>query len=135
MMDNRIFNVNGRGLEMLHATLALAFWQEGWDERHATAIGWKVDPKHGLVLLWHADSSNAKLFPVPLTADRVADMVFAWLSSDEAKNIPCEGWDANVDHDGDNEPGWRVYVEDWGHIGNDHYAICAVKPAYNWLGK
>ena len=27
------------------------------------------------------------------------------------------------------------YIEDWGHVGDDFYAIVAIKPAYMWYGK
>lgn len=133
-MDNRIFNVNGRGREMLRSALELAFMQEGWDDMPARAEGWRVDPGKGLIFFWHA-GEGAKKFRRARTAKQVVGLVAKWLESDQARNIPCNGWDADIDHDGSNERGWRVYVEDWGHIGEETYAICAVRPSFNWLGK
>lgn len=128
-MDNRIFNVNGNAQELLSDALQLAFLQAGHDFK---AKAFKVDKKKGLILLW---SDEGTKFPVPLDAHAVLPIVTAWLEGDEAKTIECEGWDADADHDGNNERGWRVYVEDWGHVGDCSYAICAVKPAYMWFGK
>ena len=62
-------------------------------------------------------------------------MVQAWLASDEAKQTVKEGWDRDLDHDGSNGPGWRVYCEDWGHVATYSAAICAVKPVWLWYGK
>jgi len=72
---------------------------------------------------------------MPLSIDTACEIVYQWLKSDEAKTITLTGWDENADHDGSNALGWRVYVEDWGHIGSDWGAYCAIKPAYMWYGK
>lgn len=129
MMDNRIFNVNGKGDDMLLATLKLAFDQEG---KNTTTSGWSVDKKKGLILHKY---NKGNLFPMPLKADELFPIVKAWLSDAEAKTIECEGWDADMPHDGSNGLGWRVYCGDWGHIGDNHYAFLAIKPAYMWYGK
>lgn len=73
-------------------------------------------------------------FPIPISPAQAAEMAFQWLESKEAKEVPMEGWDANADHDGSNEIGWRVYTEDWGHVEGDWNCI-AIKPAYLWYGK
>jgi hypothetical protein len=136
MMDNRQFNVNGRGLEMLKATLRLACLQEGgFDDQPAKVEGWVLNPKHGLILLWSTKGTTCHRFFAPLDWDIAAEMVFKWLQTKEAKEMACEGWDRNEDHDGSNEYGWRVYCEDWGHVGEHTYSICAVRPSWNWLGK
>lgn len=132
-MDNRIFNVNGQGLDLLKQALALAFAQQGFFNP-AKAMSWHVSPDKGLILYWYAEKGTTP-FMAPMGAEGVAEMVFDWLKSDQAKAIPCEGWDADSDHDGSNEPGWRVYVEDWGKVGGSSSAICAIKPAYLWYGK
>ena len=131
-MDNRIFNVNGSGEEMLRATLRLAFMQEGSSTR---CKGWRLT-KNGLVLTWYVDNDTAP-FPVSngMTADEVLPMVLSWLAGDDAKDVLMEGWDANASHDGENSLGWRVFCEDWGHVGGCTNAICAVKPAFMWHGK
>lgn len=129
-MDNRVFNVNGSGLESLRQTMALAFNQESLDGADA----WVFDPDKGLVLLWcHVEGSTK--FPVTFSADQAARVAFTWLDSPEAKAMKLEDWDANHDHDGSNSRGWRVYVEDWGHVGKWHESLCAVRPAFMWHGK
>lgn len=131
MMDNRIFNVNGEGRDMLHKALELVFQQEG---KNTTCRAWKQTKEHGLILLW-SDSSDANAFPAPLSAEECVPMIEKWLASDFAKTVELSRFCDNADHDGDNGKGWQVYCEDWGHVGGDHYAICGIKPAYMWYGK
>lgn len=132
-MDNRIFNVNGKGAEALRSTLQLVFNQEG---EKTTCKAWKFSQKHGLVLFWWAEEGNGRnKLPSELTAEECLPMVWAWLHGEEAKTVELTGWDKAVDHDGDNGEGWRVYCEDWGHVAGEHSAICAVKPVVLWYGK
>ena len=130
-MDNRIFNVNGKGSELLKNTLALAFAQNG---THTKAKGWLFNKKKGLILIW-VDCEGASKFMAPLSALDVAPMVEQWLASEEAASMEFESWDADQDHDGSNSMGWRVYCEDWGHVADRYQAICAIRPAYMWHGK
>jgi len=58
----------------------------------------------------------------------------------EWDKIEYGDWEDNVDHDGSNEKGFRIYKEDWGCVnvdkyGIDHYTIAAIKPVYCWYGK
>lgn len=141
--DNRVFNVNGRGVDMLEKALALvscngssaSFSGETYDSDPTTIIGSIVDPNCGLIWLW-AECDGCVKYPVPLTVRQAAEISFAWLETKEAKAMKCDDWDADDDHDGDNTRGWRVYCEDWGHVGiADWKAICAVRSAYLWHGK
>jgi hypothetical protein len=105
-------------------------------DKPATAKGWVIHKKYGLIFLWAtSDRKDANKFPVALSAKSAAKMAFEWLVSDEAKQIECVDEDADCDHDGSNSLGWRVFVGEWGHVGNETYSICAVKPAYLWHGK
>lgn len=140
-MDNKIFNVNGRTKEQLRKALDLLLTDE-WENRPRKKVpGWYVDPKKGLVLVWHLEKDGASTgFPAALSCNMLAEIMWEWLQSDEAKAIPHEGWDLDADHDGSNEQGWRLYTEDWGCVTNangfmDTYSIAAFKPAYLWYGK
>lgn len=130
-MDNRLFNVNGKGDQMLKDTLALAFKQDG---DNTTCEAWIETQDHGLILLWlHRDGSNR--LPAKMTADGIFQTVKGWLSSEFAKTVKLSEWCGDCDHDGHNSMGWQVYCEDWGHVANNPYAICAIKPAFMWHGK
>lgn len=133
MHDNRIFNINGEGEDMLLRALELVFIQEGFDDRPATVKAYLVTPDQGMILYWHQDHRVCVPLPTPMTAKQILPMIMAWLKN-PCVEVKCEGWDANADHDGRNELGWRVYCEDWGKVNHED-AICAVKPAYLWLGK
>lgn len=129
-MDNRIFNVNGKTKEMLLDTLKLVFQQESGFGCKA----WKFSKEKGLILCWCEDEESNKLM-TSLGAEECLPFVWEWLKGEGAKTVECVDWDADADHDGDNERGWRVYCEDWGSVGNESYAICAIKPVYLWYGK
>lgn len=134
-MDNRQFNVNGEGQDMLLRALELACMQEGHAGCPAKIRSWKVIPEFGMVLYWTEKEGN----PLPgsgATAAEFLPMLWAWLNDpEEAKQVKLTQWDVDADHDGSNGSGWRVYVEDWGHVGHNSYAICAVKPVFLWFGK
>jgi hypothetical protein len=130
-MDNRIFNVNGTGLDALTKVLDLAFLQSGFN----AAKCWRFIPEKGFVLFW-TDSNGAQKLPAPMGAAELAPMIHRWLESEDSTSMKCEGWDKRYDGgDVDTDLGWRVYVEDWGHIAGEWAAICAVRPAYMWYGK
>lgn len=141
-MDNRVFNVNGKGKAMLTEVLRLALWHHSGcmgNGSDCTAKGYMVDPNKGLILLWTLDDKDQRhqKFIAPLRADALAENVYAWLASEEAAQIPLTGtWDDDCDHDGHNSKGWRVFCEDWGHVGAAEWkGIVAITPAYMWHGK
>lgn len=135
-MDNRVFNVNGSldkyGKAHLLLALELAFRQgeSGFSQREA--VGYRIDPKLGFVL-YKYDSPQMIRFPCGLGAKQVLPLVLSWFESRPV--YEAVGWDSNCDHDGENGPGWRVYCEDWGHVGNERSAFLAIKPAFMWYGK
>lgn len=129
-MDNRIFNINGEGKEMLERALELVFEQSG----SQTCKGWKFSIEHGLILCWWA-SQEIIPFPGNLTAKQCVEFAWSWLLGDQAKTVKLTGWDADADHDGHNSEGWRVYCEDWGNVADCSSGICAIKPVYLWHGK
>lgn len=133
-MDNAVFNVNGYGREMLVQAIKLLFLQRGFNERSSVS-SWSVDNERGIILYWHNAGKDSTPFPVKLSAEGAASAVWDWLQSAAADDIQLKGWDKDADLDGSTSKGWRVYSEDWGHVGRDAYAICAITPAYMWHGK
>jgi hypothetical protein len=133
-IDNRVFKINGQGDEMLLAVLELAFAHQGG----ALAVGWTADPKKGLILYWTSClDENVNEFPAKSSPNTILPLVVSWLAKDETweNNEFDYSWDMDMDHDGDNSRGWRVYCNDWGHIDRIRGAICAIKPAHMWHGK
>lgn len=130
-MDNRIFSINGRSEDQLLAVLEVAFAQTGG---RSQCIGWQ-EGRYGLALLWYMGAgSKAIRLPAPMSAKQVLPIVLSWLKSVAMSEIDLEHWEGNLDHDGSNVVGWRVYCNDWGKVA-DMDVICAVKPVYLWLGK
>jgi hypothetical protein len=130
-MDNRLFNVNGRGEEMLKDTLQLAFTQKG---EHHRCEAFSQTKESGLILLWYKGKGDSD-FPVPMDATQCSSMVMSWLKSEFAETVELSDWCQDIDQDGHNSLGWQVYCEGWGHVGDNRYAICGIKPAYLWYGK
>lgn len=132
-MDNRIFNINGKGSELLLKALELAFFR-GDSDKPTTCKSWRQCEENGLILLWWK-SDNANNFPAALSAIDCLPIVEQWLKSDFAKTVKPSKWCNDLDHDGHNSVGWQVYVGDWGHVGPETAVICAIKPSYIWHGK
>lgn len=129
-MDNRIFDVNGKGSDLLLLTLQLAFKQSG----NEVCKAWRQTPENGLVLEWWEKEGNNPL-PSPLTAEQCLPIAENWLSGDFAKKVQPDARCVDLKHDGHNSLGWQVYCEEWGHVGGEHTAICAIRPAFIWHGK
>ena len=78
--------------------------------------------------------------PADVNSEELTDILWNWLSSEEAKTVEFSSWEQDADHDGSNDKGWRLYTEEWGCITEkgksmDHYSIGAFKPVYLWYGK
>lgn len=129
-MDNRLLNINGKSRELLALALNVAF--EQFDCSFARA--W-IETSAGLVILWSDQDDKSYRFPAPLTHEQVVPIVWQWFQSKKPEDFTLVKWEENLDHDGDNKIGWRVYVEDWGHVTGISCAICAIKPVYLWYGK
>lgn len=134
-MDNRVFNINGTGSEMLARVLALAIEQEGCVNSGVKSFS--RDPQKGLILHWVevGDLGGEHSIMGKPGSQALAEMVLAELEEDWVQAVPLGRWDKNADHDGHNKEGWHVYVEDWGHIGKYRCVVVAVKPAWMWYGK
>lgn len=129
--SNCVFNVNGQGKENLVATLDLVFQMRGY-----LPAAWRHDEKYGMILYWTVkDIEGINILPAPLSAEEIAPIVLSYLESEKAGDVVLKGWDKDVNHDGHNTPGWRVYCEDWGHVDSRWEAIVAITPAYMWHGK
>lgn len=133
--NNKVFNINGRGVRMLESAIDLACDDGGDGKFKRKVVASIFDPLHGLIWLW-TDLEGAARFPAPLTSKQVAEISMEWLKSEEAASVKCNGWDRDADHDGDNSKGWRIYCEEWGYVGKATWrAAFAVRPVYLWHGK
>ena len=143
-MDNRVLNINGPlkehgGDKLLEQALKVAFLQDGWGNEQK-CVAWVESVDYGLILLWSDYEGKSNKMLCPVSSAECVPLVQAWLESDFATTVKPSArredcWDGNADHDGSNGLGWRVYVEDWGHVGNFNAVICAVRPAFMWYGQ
>lgn len=128
MYDNQHIDISGEGLDALRAALRI-FLPTNTDTD--TIEGFMVDPEFGLILFWTNPTAivcpQFAKFPVPLTAEDLAPIIFAWLASADYGKQP--------DHDGDNYKGWRLYNDHWAQVANRWEAKLAVKPMWMMAGK
>lgn len=125
---NKVFNVNGMGSEGLLMAMQLVFLQSG----HGGCSSWKQTKEHGLVLCWTNAAKESHPFPADLTPEDLLPIVEKWLKSDFAKEVEF-GENCGMYENG--SMGWQVFCEMWGHVGDEHYSICAIRPAFCWIGK
>ena len=145
MSDNRLFDVNGRTKEQLALAVKLLLLNEYGEKEKVK--GWYFSKNKGLVLTWFLpEKHNATAFtdafgiPKELEEEQLVEILWEWLKTDQAKTVDFNQWESDIEHDGSNELGWRLYVEEWGHVREtehtiDHYSIAAFKPVYLWYGK
>lgn len=146
MYDNKLLNINGKTDNMLLDAIKIAFAMAGYTDGKEPfsclgATGCIIN-EQGLILVTFVaenDKESFHKFPTKLSAEEVFPLVLKWLNSPKDITIEynAEDMDGNYDHDGTNELGWRVYLEDWGQLKSVSSAnvICAIKPAYLWYGK
>ncbi len=129
-MDNFKIDVFGEGRKNLENALAICFDINAPGE---TAKSYAVTRENGLVLRWTDPGKTGAVelaFPHRL-ADAVG-VVWGWLHSEAAQAWAGE----SPDCDGSVILGWRVFTTgEWGHVGEDRYAICAVRPIWSLHGK
>lgn len=112
IVDNVVFNVNGREPEDLQSAIKLAMDIVGYK-----TWAWSIDNTKGLMLYWYKTEGTTECI-APLDAEETFNLAMTFLKSDKAKDIECNDWDKNLSldgyFDGSTSLGWRVYTEDWG---------------------
>jgi hypothetical protein len=151
-MDNFHIDITSEGRSALATAMSLAFGKYhsavAYAIREAVAgekhkfeddalqekYGWMLGPKtqgkpKRLIFFW-SDSetvSDRIALPFKLDATGAADFAIRWLGELDYGRQP--------DHDGDNEKGWRLYCEGWGHVDGHWGAFVAIAPAWAMYGK
>lgn len=96
------------------------------------ATHYRVDGEKGLVFYWVQPDGREDVIPLPceMTVEAVSAFAWAWLES-----RPDEEYHEELDHDGSNGRGWRVYNEAWNRVGSEWQTSFAVLPVWIWYGK
>jgi len=122
IMDNFRIEVVSMVKAHFEAAIAMAF------DCHQKASHYKIDKNHGFIFYWAEDEADKAIaLPYEMDAKQAAAFAWGWLQKQEYPPEP--------DHDGDNEKGFRVYNEEWGHVGHSHYAFVAIQPEWAMQGK
>lgn len=118
-----ILNVNGESLSRLQYAMGLL---DIWENGNYKVVGFTVE-NDKFILFEYAHNKMTPL-PTPMPVNFMASMVYEWLKTAKYPEEP--------DHDGDNERGWRLYKENWGHVDTfGHGSICAIEPMWIEYGK
>lgn len=117
-MDNRTFDLYLEGRKDFELAMKIAC--------NHKAIGYEIK-EQTLILYW---VKHEKMIPLlyEMEVDEVIGFVWGWLERTSPK-------EKQPDHDGDNEKGFRVYNEDWGHVDNKWEAFVAITPIWAMYGK
>lgn len=118
-MDNRQLDFTGEGFEDFKLAMRLAIHDN-------KTIGYRVF-ENKFILYW-AKSDKMQQLPYPMTIDETINFAWGWFM----KNEPSM---KEPDHDGDNEKGFRVFNESWGHVLGEWQAYIAIEPIWAMYGK
>lgn len=93
-----------------------------------------------LVFFWYdpGEFKYGEVKPIQDTRDpeTVTDIVMEWLDSvfDSQEGLPPKMLEFR-NYDGTVAKGWKVFTEQWGHVGECFYAPFAVQPSWAYYGK
>lgn len=119
-MDNRVINIRSVGEADFKASLRLLI--------DSTIIGYRVDAEKNRLILYKYKSDKMTPTPYPMNIEQVISFAWGWFEQSKVNgNQP--------DHDGDNEKGFNIYNEDWGHVGGEYSACAAITPIWAMYGK
>lgn len=117
--DNPVIRVNGTSIDRLKYAMELG---QGFD-----AYGF-CEHEGTLAFARYDSAPDMTPFPTELGPERCAEMAWDWLQKAEYPSQP--------DHDGDNEKGWLLRTDGWGHIdGLGYHYFIAVEPMWIMFGK
>lgn len=137
ILDNFAMNIRARTKQSFEHAMAIAFATTAYGASH-----WCEHPEFGLILFYYYKDEeknfNGKpIFPFTHTLDALTATAFVWdwlIKADRTK-FKLKEMDVHYSGDGNCEKAWRVYVENWGHIGGCSSAIVAILPTWAWIGK
>mgnify|MGYP001008776684 CR=1 FL=1 len=122
-MDNFQILVQSAGKEDFKLAMKIAFGSR------KKAIGFRVTESKGLILYWSkTEKKEFQALPYEMDCDQAIEFCWGWVQANKPKN-------AQPDHDGDNDKGFIVYNESWGHVDGDWQAFVAIDVIWAMYGK
>lgn len=122
MADNTYFDMTAVPLKY---ALEIAFA----NSPSRKASHWNHDRENNRIILAWSENAGKEFVPflTPINAEQALAFFRDWL------NVLSYG--SQPDHDGENERSFRIYCEDWGYVGHNHYAFAAIEPRWAMYGK
>ncbi len=122
-MDNFEISIQSTGKADFALAMQIAFGQ------HKTAVGFRVTEEKGLILYWSkSEKKDFSLFPYSMNHSQATEYCWGWVEATKPKG-------GQPDHDGDNDKGFIVYNESWGHVDGDWQAFVAIGVIWAMYGK
>lgn len=123
--DNFHFDIRADGQEILEHAIKIAF--AGTPSKEATHYHINnTEGRQTLVLLWHEEKDAIQL-PFVLNAKNAVGFITSWLENAHRPDEPS--------HDGDNHPGFRIFVDKWSRVNGWTYSFVGVEFAWMMYGK
>jgi len=142
-MDNFHIDVRADSREAFDLAVRLAFMKAPVSR----ATHFATHKKYGLILLWapEPDKDGLEVHPLPYALNDIRACEFAWSWLEEMRGTeglweydsedPVDSMSGPLEGAAANASAFRIFCEEWGHVGELHCAICAIKPAFAWIGK
>ncbi len=118
-MDNRQIDISSEGKKDFDLAIKIAIGSK-------STIGYRVH--ENCLVLYSVTSKKMIDLPYGMNPQETCDFAWGWFE----RNKPL---DKQPDHDGDNEKGFRVFNESWGHVFGEWEAFIAIKPIWAMYGK
>lgn len=118
-MDNRNFDMSLEGKKDFDLAMSIAFG------RHE-AIGYSI--KDGKLILYWTKHPDMVELPYSMKVEDAIPFCWGWLEKNPPKR-PAP------DHDGDNEQGFRISCDYWGHAAKTYHAFLEIEPIWAMYGK
>lgn len=119
-MDNRVFSITSEGDKDFELAMKIAF------SRNNKAVGYLV--KDNVLIFYWVKSDDMIPLPYEMDVSQATEFSKGWLKSVKPSQ-------REPDHDGDNEIGFSVWCESWGHVNSDYKAFVAIEPIWAMYGK
>lgn len=122
-MDNFELTVQSEGRKQFDLAMQIAF------RDHAKAVGYRISKEKGLILYWSKTSVTDLIpFAYDMNCQQATEFVWGWIESNPPKG-------ERPDHDGDNEKGFIVYTDSWGHVDGQWQAFVGIGVIWAMYGK
>lgn len=78
--------------------------------------------------MWGNTLTDVTAFPYAMNKDQATAFAWGWIEANKPKG-------GQPDHDGDNDKGWHIFVDGWGHADSRWQGFCSIEIIWAMYGK